>query len=224
MNAYANANGTASHNPTKCRLVVDSGYSHTTVTPLLNGKPIHEAIRRLDVGGKHLTNYLIELMAVHVVSLAEDPWIANEVKEAICQVSHDFNRDMEKTWRSNTMDPSIVVDVQLPDYQEFSKVVVMPYEPKASTARNKIEIPTLGNERFQVPEIIFDPGNIGMTESGLPEMIMQSIASLPEALRPIMLSDILIVGGNAQIPGFINRLYVSPGNAKLSFEVHANIE
>jgi actin-related protein 6 len=175
------------------------------VTPLLNGKPVHEAVRRLDVGGKHMTNYLIELLAIHEVSLTEDPWIANEVKEACCYVTDDFKRDMEKTWRSNTMDTSVVVDVQLPDYQEFFKAIVKPYEAK-TTLRKSPSVPTIGNERFQVPEIVFDPGDIGMTEAGLPELIMQSIALLPEALQPAMLSDIKIVGGNAQIPGFVKRL------------------
>jgi len=167
---------------------------------------VHEAIRRLDVGGKHMTNYLIELLAIHEVSLSEDPWIANEVKEACCFVTDDFKRDMEKTWRGHKMDPSIVVDVQLPDYQEVSKPIVNEYQPKTSVVRKRVDFPTLGNERFQVPEIVFDPGDIGMTEAGLSELIMQSIAILPEGLQPAMFSNIMIVGGNARIPGFLERL------------------
>jgi actin-related protein 6 len=188
-------------------LVVDSGFSHTTVTPLINGHPVHPSIRRLDIGGKHLTNYLAELLAIHEISLKEDPWIANELKEQCCFVSNDFKRDVERTWRGHEMDPSIVVDCQLPDYVHTSKVIVKPYEPKDQMFKNKSNITTLGNERFQVPEILFNPGDIGMSEGGLAHVIMQSITSLPKGLQAIMFENILVVGGNANIPGFMEKLY-----------------
>ncbi|KAF2663693.1 Actin/actin-like protein [Microthyrium microscopicum] len=189
-------------------LVIDSGYSHTTVTPLVNGQPVQSGIRRLDIGGKHLTNYLSELLAIHEVSLKEDPWIANEVKEACCFITDDFKRDMERTWRGHNMDPTICVDVQLPDYQEFSNVVVKPFEPKAASLRTKSDVATLGNERFQVPEILFNPGDIGMVEGGLAELVMQSVSQLPESLQHLMLANVLLVGGNALLPGFLERLRV----------------
>jgi actin-related protein 6 len=191
-----------------CLLVIDSGFSHTTVTPLLNGHPLQDAVRRLDIGGKHLSNYLAELLAIHELSLKEDPWIANEVKEATCFVSDSFQADMERTWRAHQMDPTTVVDCQLPDYQDFSKVIVKPYDgAKDPTYKAKSSIITLGNEQFQVPELLFTPGDIGMLEGGLPELVMQSIGVLPEGLRPGMLANILVVGGNATIRGFMERLY-----------------
>jgi actin-related protein 6 len=214
MNAYQNmkalaSDGTAGESEVgiaQCVLVVDSGYSHTTVTPLLNGRPIQSAIRRLDVGGKHLTNYLTELLAIHEISLKDDPWIANEVKEATCFVTDDFNRDMERTWRGHKMDPSIVLDCQLPDYVNNFKVIVQPYEVRDQFSKNKSSIMTVGNERFQVPEIIFRPTDVGMVEPGLPELIVQCISLLPEGLRPLMLGNIMVVGGNAKISGFLAKL------------------
>jgi actin-related protein 6 len=190
-------------------LVVDSGFSHSTVTPLINGRPVQPSIRRLDIGGKHLTNYLAELLAIHELSLKEDPWIANEVKEECCFVSNEFKRDVERTWRGHQMDPSIVVDCQLPDYQNNSNVIVKPYEPRDQVFKNKSNITTLGNERFQVPEILFNPGDIGMSEGGLPDVVMESILSLPVGLQSVMLENILVVGGNAKIPGFLERLYAN---------------
>lgn len=189
-----------------CLLVIDSGFSHTTVTPLLNGCTVQDAVRRLDVGGKHLTNYLSELLAIHEISLKDDPWIANEVKETACFVTDDFRRDVERTWRGHCMDPSIVVDCQLPDYQEYFKVIVRPYEAKDAMFKAKHNIATLGSERFQVPELLFTPGDIGMVEGGLAELTMQSIGLLPEGLRAGLLANILLVGGNARIPGFVDRL------------------
>jgi actin-related protein 6 len=187
-------------------LVIDSGFSHTTVTPVVKGRPIHDAVRRLDIGGKHLTNYLTELLAIHEISLKEDPWIANEVKEATCFVSDNFRRDMERTWRAHEMDPPVAVDVQLPDYQEYFKAIARPYSAKDQASKSKANIATLGNERFQVPELLFNPNDVGMHEAGLPELVLQSVGILPEGLRPDMLANILVVGGNARIPGFVERL------------------
>jgi actin-related protein 6 len=42
------------------QLVVDSGFTSTTVVPILNNKPILHGIRRIDIGGKLMTNYLKE--------------------------------------------------------------------------------------------------------------------------------------------------------------------
>jgi actin-related protein 6 len=206
--------------PAQCLLVVDSGFSHSTVTPVVDGRPVNAAIRRLDVGGKHLTNYLAELLAIHEISLKEDPWIANELKEAVCYVSDDLKRDMERTWRGHRMDPSIVVDCQLPDYQEISNVVVKPYEAKDPMHKTKLNITTVGNERFQVPEILFNPSDVGMAQAGLPGLIVQSISALPEGLRPVMFENIFAVGGNSKIPGYLERLSVFQASFKCN---HTNI-
>ena len=65
---------------------------------------------------------------------------------------------------------------------------------------------TLGNERFSVPELLFNPGDIGMKQAGLPESIMQSLKSVPTALWAAMLANIYIVGGNAKLKNFAERL------------------
>lgn len=44
-------------------LVVDSGYSFTHIAPFYKGKIILEGIRRINVGGKHLTNHLKEIIS-----------------------------------------------------------------------------------------------------------------------------------------------------------------
>lgn len=42
------------------QLVVDSGFSSTTIVPIFDNFPIFNSIRRVDIGGKLLTNYLKE--------------------------------------------------------------------------------------------------------------------------------------------------------------------
>ena len=109
--------------PAECLLVVDSGFSHTTVTPLLRGRPIQQAVRRLDIGGKFLTNYLKELISIRHYNMLDETHLMNEVKEAICFVSGDFKRDLERIWKGASGkqrivregEREIVVDYVLPD-------------------------------------------------------------------------------------------------------------
>jgi len=42
------------------QLVVDSGFSSTTIVPIFDNFPVYNAVKRLDIGGKLLTNYLKE--------------------------------------------------------------------------------------------------------------------------------------------------------------------
>ncbi|GAA87235.1 actin family protein [Aspergillus luchuensis IFO 4308] len=216
------ANTTVS--PKECLLVVDSGYSHTTVTPIYKGQPLQRAIRRLDLGGKHLTNYLKEMVSVRQYNMVDETYIMNEVKEAVCFVSNNFVGDMEQTWKGNRKrglpDPSegVMVDYVLPDPNAGKKGFMRPHDALlnakkrkgglsgASTEALSEDALVLGNERFAVPEILFTPSDIGMKQAGIPDIIMQSLSVLPTGLHPAFLANVLVVGGNALLPGFVDRL------------------
>ena len=212
--------------PAECLLVIDSGYSHSTVTPLFSGKPIQQAIRRLSIGGKFLTNYLKELVSIRHYNMLDETHLMNEVKEAICYVSEDFKRDLECTWkgasasRKKALDGGreIVVDYVLPDYNAHKQGFMRAHDPSFGARMRKIgslagagdaveDYMTLGNERFTVPELLFNPGDVGMQEEGLPGSVMQSLSAVPTGLWPAMLANILVVGGNSKIDGFMTRLY-----------------
>ncbi|KAI4159895.1 MAG: hypothetical protein LQ342_006223 [Letrouitia transgressa] len=211
--------------PAECLLVVDSGFSHSTVTPLVNGRPIQQAVRRLDVGGKILTNYLKELVSIRHYNLMNEDHLVNEAKEQVCFVSSDFRRDLESTWKGASESrkqrdgnaEDIVVDYVLPDYNAATKGFMRPHDPSLAARVRKMgamanpggiveDFMTLGNERFSVPELLFNPGDIGMQESGLSETVLQSLSGLPPGLWPAMLGNVLVVGGNALIKGFVERL------------------
>src|SRR5467141_3419340 len=68
--------------PVECLLVVDSGYSHTTITPVYMGRPLQRAIRRLELGGKHLRNYIKEIVSMRQYNMVDETYIINDVKEA----------------------------------------------------------------------------------------------------------------------------------------------
>lgn len=209
--------------PVECLLVIDSGYSHTTVTPVYKGQPLQRGIRRLDLGGKHLTNYIKEMVSMRQYNMVDETHIMNDVKEAVCYVSGDFQRDMEQAWRAKKArgqtQPAegIVVDYVLPDPTSGKKGFVRSHDPLISGKKRKSllsgsgdlvteDFLVLGSERFTVPEILFNPADIGMRQAGIPEIVLQSLSVLPTGLHPSFLANILVVGGNALIPGFIERL------------------
>jgi len=208
----------------ECILVIDSGYSHTTITPVYSGRPIQSAIRRLDIGGKILTNRLKELISLRHFGLMDDPYLAGQIKEDACFISQDFKTDLERTWKGSKGNMSqhnanndIVIDYVLPDYQTTSRGYVRPHDPQATAAAARHgaaaagNAPTedffpLGNERFVVPELLFNPSDLGMGQAGLAEAVVQSLSNLPPGLWPGFLANIVVVGGNALLKGFVERL------------------
>ena len=211
--------------PAECLLLIDSGFSHTTVTPLFKGQPIQRAIRRLDIGGKFLTNYLKELVSIRHYNMKDEVYLINEIKETVCYVSKDFKHDLEMTWKGASAKggkvksdrKGIVVDYVLPDYNANKHGFMRPHDPSLTAKMRKLgalagaggpieDFMTLGNERFAVPELLFNPGDSGMKQAGLPEIVLQSLSGLPSGLWPAMLANILVVGGNSNLDGFMERL------------------
>lgn len=195
------------------------------MTPLFNSRPINQAIRRLDIGGKFLTNHLKELVSIRQYNMLDETHLMNEVKEAICYVSQDFKRDLERTWkrtptnRRQALDgeKEIVVDYVLPDYNAHKQGFMRPHDPSLSAKLRKMgsmagagnvaeDAMKLASERFTVPELLFSPGDVGMKQEGLPGTVLQSLSGLPPGLWPAMLANILVVGGNSMIEGFMARL------------------
>ncbi|KAG8170130.1 hypothetical protein KVR01_000875 [Diaporthe batatas] len=207
--------------PAELILLIDSGYSFTTVTPIFQGRPLQSAIRRLDVGGKFLTNYLTRLLSLRHYDMRNDSYIVNEIKEKACYVSLDFKGDLEKTWkgtRGERREPfvtgaGIAKDYVLPDFHTRSAGIVRDFDPTTTAKQRKLaaaasneDVLTLRNERFVIPELFFNPSDVGMQVPGLADLVKQSLDELPVGLWPGLLANIVVVGGNAHFDGFIQRL------------------
>lgn len=208
--------------PQECLLLIDSSYSDTTISPTYKGQLIQPAVRRLTVGGKLLTNYLKELSSLRHYNMMEETYLLNEAKEAVSFVatsSEQFQKDLERTWKGRLgdkreLDSTIVVDYVLPDYERSIHGYARPHDPAKSKMRRGLQpvhgpredLLPLGNERFTVPELLFNPTDIGIQELGLPSAIMESLSGLPEMLKLGLLSNVVVVGGNSLIPGFMERL------------------
>ncbi|KAL5190093.1 Actin-related protein 6 [Glycine soja] len=87
-----NANGLLSK--AQCSLVLDAGFSFTHASPVFHNFALNYAVKRIDLGGKALTNYLKELVSFRSVNVMEETFIIDDVKEKLCFVSLDVNRDL----------------------------------------------------------------------------------------------------------------------------------
>ena len=156
--------------------------------------------------------------------MRNDTYLVNEIKEATCYVSKDFQADMERTWKGQKGDrrpvyetaDGIAKDYVLPDYHARTKGYVRDHDPNAATKLKELvkgkalgaseDVLTLRNERFTVPEILFSPTDIGLRQSGIAQQVMDSLSSLPMGLWPGFLANLVVVGGNSNIEGFVFRL------------------
>lgn len=185
----------------KCCIVVDSGYSFTHVVPYLNDTKIKEGIRRIDVGGKLLTNHLKEIISYRQLHVMDETYVINQVKEDSCFVSQEFFKDMEMA-KNKLENNSIVKDYVLPDYTTLRRGFLKNPEPP-----NEQQTLRLSNERFAIPEILFFPSDVGIRQMGIPEAIMDCLKACDEETWPHLLSNIILTGGNAKFPGFRERIY-----------------
>eukprot|EP01138_Halocafeteria_seosinensis_P011295 gb/GECG01011538.1/.p1 GENE.gb/GECG01011538.1/~~gb/GECG01011538.1/.p1 ORF type:complete len:503 (+),score=61.11 gb/GECG01011538.1/:1-1509(+) len=74
-----------------CGLVVNSGFSFTHAVPILHGSPYAAGIKRVDVGGKYLTNYLKDIVSYRQWNIQDAFDEANRIKEQLCYVSRNFS-------------------------------------------------------------------------------------------------------------------------------------
>lgn len=136
---------------------------------------------------------------------------------------NDDTMDIDKPSSSSppcpVPDPPGLIDYVLPDGFRIPRGFSRPHDPlthrkqkrqanetsSAAGVGDEISM-TLGSERFSIPEILFTPSDIGSRQPGIAEAVMQSLSVLPPALQATLLSNILVVGGNARMKGFVRRV------------------
>lgn len=196
-------------NPSElCCIIVDSGYSFTHIVPYCRSKKKKEAIIRINVGGKLLTNHLKEIISYRQLHVMDETHVINQVKEDVCYVSQDFYKDMDIA-KLKGEENTVMIDYVLPDFSTIKKGFCKPREEMVLSGKYKSgeQILRLANERFAVPEILFNPSDIGIQEMGIPEAIVYSIQNLPEEMQPHFFRNIVLTGGNSLFPGFRDRVY-----------------
>ena len=187
-----------------CCVVVDSGYSFTHVVPFYKGKAILEAVLRIDIGGKVLTNHLKEITSYRQLHVLDETYVINQVKEDVCYVAMDLYKDMDIAKRKGSGN-TILQEYVLPNFSHIRRGYVKGPDVKPVEGFEE-QILKLGNERFSVPEILFHPSDIGIEQMGLPEAIVHSVSLTPKEMHHQFFANIVLTGGNAFFKGYKERM------------------
>jgi actin-related protein 6 len=182
------------------QLVIDSGFSSTTIVPVFDNRPIYNAMKRIDISGKLLTNYLKESLSTVIdLDLRKEFFLVNLMKEETCFVSKNFNIDMKISalkGSENNINRRLFI---LPEYRKKSTEILN------KTAKEKYAI-ELNSLRFIVPELLFNPNLIGIEEGGLQDGIAQAIKECHGDYKNLLFENIIVSGGNGKFQNFKERL------------------
>ncbi|RKO94471.1 actin family, partial [Blyttiomyces helicus] len=163
------ANVSEENPPSECMIVVDSGYSFTHIVPFCEGKPIQSAIKRINLGGKLLTNHLKEVVSFRYWNMMDETYLMNEIKEQCCYVTQNISVDFSIS-KSQTPENSILQRYVLPDFStkkqkmQASQYDIRPHNQDSNDAplSEDDQVLNMNNERFTIPEILFHPSDIGI--------------------------------------------------------------
>lgn len=163
-------------------LVVDSGDGVTHCIPVVHNTIDHHNIVRLNIAGRHITDYLIRLLQVkgYAFNSSADFETVRELKEKFCMVSANIDQD-RKLERETTF------------YNTFNKL------PSGKVIK-------LSNEKFEAPEILFNPMLVQDESLGIHDMIVKCVQSCAMDNRKKLYESIILSGANTLFAGFASRL------------------
>merc|ERR1712232_632068 len=163
-------------------VVVDSGDGVSHVIPVYEGFALPHLTKRLDVAGRDVTKYLIKLLQLrgYYFNRTADFETVRQIKEKFCYVGLDVNQE-----RKLALETTVLVE---------------PYElPDGRVVR-------IGAERFEAPEVLFQPGLIDIDSPGLSTQLFQCIQKADIDIRTELYNHIVLSGGTSMYPGLPSRL------------------
>ncbi|SCU85987.1 LANO_0C06282g1_1 [Lachancea nothofagi CBS 11611] len=178
-------------------LVIDSGFNCTWIVPIIKGIPYYKAVKKLDIGGRFLNGFLRETLSFRHYNVMDETILVNSIKENCLLMSPNSYFDSFQS-RLKTAKEYV-----LPDFNtSFQGYLRKPGQQLPEDSQTIV----LQDELFSVPETFFHPEIASLLSPGIVETILESISMLPEAFRPLMVGNIVVTGGNFNIPNFAGRL------------------
>ncbi|CAK9003870.1 Actin-related protein 6 (dArp6) (Actin-like protein 13E), partial [Durusdinium trenchii] len=205
-------------------LVIDAGFSFTHVVPVFDGAVFEPGVRRLDVGGKLLTNYLKELVSFAQINVMDETAVVEQLKHDVCYVSQDISRDLDRlallqrqpllrvSDRLSARDRAALERTYtrryvLPDFDAVPKGYLLdPDVAPEDILHLRKQIVTLSTECLLVPEVLFNPSILGLPQAGLSELVLQVLDLCPAEVRPVLQQNVIVTGGSSLFPNLVQRL------------------
>ncbi|KPA82889.1 putative actin-related protein 2 [Leptomonas pyrrhocoris] len=167
-------------------VAVECGEGLTHCTPVYDGCVLTTAQRRVDLGGRAVTDRLEQLLCAHQRSPRDSAMrggrrdVYRRLKERYCYVSFDRSLDQRLLRETNALQCTCVL-------------------PDGVTCR-------LGAERFTAPEVLFDPSLMDVESPGISAVLWDCIEAADVDVRRSLYESILLSGGSTLFPGFGARL------------------
>ena len=174
-------------------VVLDVGEGVTHAVPVYEGFALPHSVTRSDVAGRDVTRQmqlLLRRSGLSFTTTAEAD-LVKTMKEESCFLTRTPVADESTEKDSRTQ-------YTLPDGQGV----------------------TLSTERYQAPNILFDPSLIGSEEAGVADILVDSIMKSDIDLRSTLFSQVVLAGGSTLLPGFGDRMLYevrsrSPSHTKI---------
>ncbi|XP_017870525.1 PREDICTED: actin-related protein 10 [Drosophila arizonae] len=159
-------------------LVVDIGYSETTIMPVFSGVQIMSAFKDQSYGSRAVEEEIKrQLLATGVKEQLLTPSVLEDIKVRTC-----FVNSFERAYKEDRQAPPNV------EYGICDDDAV-------------ISIP--GSLRESVYELLFEQNN---ERDSLPHLILRAILDCSMDVRRALVESIFVIGGGAMVPGLLARL------------------
>ncbi|KAH3684089.1 hypothetical protein WICPIJ_004938 [Wickerhamomyces pijperi] len=189
------------------QLVIDSGFNATWIIPMVKGVIYWRGVKKLDIGGRFLSGVLREQISFRHYNVTDETVLINNIKNESCFVSLDYNESLKKIKAKGSNKQDHVIEYVLPDFNTTTQGYVLTPELKEKYKPQSQQILKLYDERFTAPETLFHPEIVDVfNKAGIVETIIDSINTLPEIVRPLIVANIVMIGGNCNMRGFEQRL------------------